>query len=83
MYALGERIVRRAGLDFDVLRSLIVETAAKAADARSPRDVQTGPAVRNDTATQARHLTALDGEPALKEIYTLISQTIWETSKKI
>lgn len=83
MYTLGERIVRRAGLDFDVLRSLIVETAAKAADARSPRDVQTGPAVRNDTATQARHLTALDGEPALKEIYTLISQTIWETSKKI
>ena len=83
MYALGERIVRRAGLDFDVLRSLIVETAAKAADAPSPRDVQTGPAVRNDTTTQARHLAALDDEPALKEIYTLISQTIWETSKKI
>ena len=71
------------GLDFDVLRSLILETAAKAADAPSPRDVQTGPAVRNDTTTQARHLAALADEPALEEIYTLISQTIWETSKKI
>ena len=47
MYAVGERIVRGAGLDFDVLKPLIAETAAKACDARSPLDVQTGPAVRN------------------------------------
>ena len=36
MYAVGERIVRGAGLDFDVLKPLIAETAAKACDARSP-----------------------------------------------
>ena len=53
MYAVGERIVRGAGLDFDVLKPLIAETAAKACDARSPLDVQTGPAVRNDFATKA------------------------------
>ena len=35
----------RCGADFDVLKPLIAETAAKACDARSPLDVQTGPAV--------------------------------------
>ena len=82
MYALGEEVVRRAGLDFGVLKPLIAETAAKACDARSPRDVQTGPAVRNDTVTQERHLALLDGDPTLQEIYTQISKNIWQTSRK-
>ena len=82
MYALGEETVRRAGLDFGVLKPLIAETAAKACDARSPRDVQTGPAVRNDTATQERHRALLDGDPTLQEIYTQISENIWQTSRK-
>lgn len=82
MYALGEEVVRSAGLDFAVLKPLIAETAAKACDARSPRDVQTGPAVRNDIPTQERHLALLDGNPTLQEIYTQISQEIWKTSRK-
>ena len=82
MYALGEEVVRSAGLDFEVLKPLIAETAAKACDARSPRDVQTGPAVRNDIPTQERHLALLDGNPTLQEIYTQISQEIWKTSRK-
>ena len=82
MYAIGEEVVRGAGLDFGVLRALIAETAAKACDARSPRDVQTGPAVRNDTPTQDRHLALLDGNPTLQEIYTQISKDIWQTSRK-
>ena len=82
MYAIGEEIVQRAGLDFEVLKALIAETAAKACDARSPRDVQTGPAVRNDTTTLERHLRLLDTEPTLQDIYTQISQHIWETSRK-
>ena len=82
MYAMGERIVRDAGLDFDVLKPLIAETAAKACDARSPLDVQTGPAVRNDLATQARHNDLLSSDLRLKNIYSTISQNIWETSKK-
>ena len=83
MYAVGERIVRGAGLDFDVLKPLIAETAAKACDARSPLDVQTGPAVRNDFATKARHGDLLSFDLRLKNIYSTISQSIWETSKKI
>ena len=82
MYAIGEEVVRSAGLDFGVLKALVAETAAKACDARSPRDVQTGPAVRNDTPTQERHLALLEGDPNLQEIYTQISKSIWQTSRK-
>ena len=82
MYAVGERIVRDAGIDFDVLKPLIAETAAKACDARSPLDVQTGPAVRNDFATKARHGDLLSFDLRLKNIYSTISQNIWETSKR-
>ena len=66
-----------------VLKPLIAETAAKACDARSPLDVQTGPAVRNDFATKARHGDLLAFDLRLKNIYSTISQSIWETSKKI
>ena len=82
MYTLGEEIARSAGLDFDVLRALVAETAAKACDAASPRDVQTGPAVRGDRTTQERH-EALIADSRMKEIYQTISQNIWETSRKI
>lgn len=83
LYAVGERIVRSAGLPFDVLKPLIAETAAKALGAASPTDVQTGPAVRNDAPTMARHRALLADDPQLENIYSIISNDIWETSKKI
>ena len=83
MYAVAERIAGSAGLPFDVLKPLIAQTAAKALDAASPADVQTGPAVRNDTGTRARHCALLDDNLQLKNIYSIISNSIWETSKKI
>ncbi len=83
MYTIGERIARDADFSFDVLKALITETAAKACAAASPADVQTGPAVRGDAATQQRHLQMLADTPELEEIYKIISRNIWETSKKI
>ena len=83
MYAVGEGIVRSAGLPFDILKPLLAETAAKALDAASPADVQTGPAVRNDLHTMARHRALLAADPRLENIYSIISNNIWETSKKI
>lgn len=83
MFAVGEHIAHRAGLDFEILKPLIGETAAKALDAASPVDVQTGPAVRNDFATKAVHGEILSSDLRLKNIYSTISQSIWETSKKI
>lgn len=83
MYALGERIAAQAGLDFGVLKPLIGETAAKALDACTPGTVQTGPAVRNDAPTLRRHAAMLSGDPLTEKIYETISQSIWETSRKI
>lgn len=83
LYALSERIARSAGLEFDVLKPLVRETAAKAMDAASPADVQTGPAVRSDRVTMARHEGMLAGEGDMERIYQIISQSIWETSRKI
>lgn len=83
MYTLGERLVARSGLDFEVLKPLLLETAMKALAAGSPRDVQTGPAVRGDANTLERHAGMLAFDESLQQIYTLISNHIWETSKKI
>lgn len=80
MFALGERTMEQAGLSADLLRPLLTETAAKALDAPSAADVQTGPAVRGDRQTQERHLTLLDDE--LRRLYTTISESIWQTSRK-
>lgn len=83
MYAAAEGVLAGAGLPFDVLKPLIRETAAKAADAPSPAAVQTGPAVRGDAPTLAHHRAMLAEAPELETIYTEISHYIWETSKKI
>ena len=72
--------MERAGLPVDLLRPLMAETAAKALDAPAAADVQTGPAVRGDLQTQQRHLELLDDE--LQTLYTTISESIWQTSRK-
>ncbi|MCM1300979.1 MAG: DUF2520 domain-containing protein [Alistipes senegalensis] len=81
MYTAGERILDKAGLPYPLIKPLIAETAAKACDAATPADVQTGPAVRNDLATQARHCALLADDPELRALYETISRQIWKTSK--
>lgn len=76
LYAVGAQFA-----DFEVLKPLIAETAAKAIDSGDPARVQTGPAVRGDGATMQKHRQLL-GEGRLREIYDLLSDDIWEISKK-
>lgn len=82
MYTVGEKIVTKAGLPFDILKPLIAETAAKAIASASPTGTQTGPAVRGDVQTQARHRRMLTSDAELEEIYSILSKNIWETLKK-
>lgn len=82
MYGMAEEILQQVDLPFEVLKPLIRETAEKALVAPSPRTVQTGPARRGDLATQQKHLQLIQNDRQ-RTIYELISQTIWETSKKI
>ena len=83
LYAMAaDRLGEHADLPFDVLRPLIEETARKAAEAEHPRRVQTGPAVRGDFSVAERH-EAMLGSEREKEIYKLLTEYIWETSKRI
>lgn len=80
-YALGEKVMEEAGLDFSYLLPLVDETAAKV-HTLSPRAAQTGPAVRWDENVMQSHLALLEDEPRMAEIYRLLSQSIKEYSAK-
>lgn len=83
LYAVGADTLEREGLDFDMLKPLIMETALKAVASGDPRSVQTGPAVRGDKAVVERHIAMLEDDKLRQEIYKQITESIWETSKKI
>ncbi len=78
LYALGEQLLEANGLEFDVLRPLIKETAAKVQQAL-PKAVQTGPAIRNDEQTLKAHQELLMQHPHLLEIYRTLSESIKKT----
>lgn len=81
MYSVAAEILRQKGLPFDIIEPLIAETAAKIKN-MPPQFAQTGPAVRNDKNVIADHLHLLNENPNLKEIYALLSESIYEYSKK-
>jgi hypothetical protein len=51
---------------------------AQNAVTHNPIDVQTGPVVRNDTATISAHLEVLKQYPEYRQIYELLSKSIRE-----
>lgn len=83
LYGLATDIVDEAGLSFDVLRPIIRETANKAIASGDPYMVQTGPAVRGDKQITDKHLKSLRGDETKQKIYKDITDSIWETSKRI
>lgn len=78
LYALAEEILTANGLEFDILRPLIEETASKVQN-ELPLNVQTGPAIRNDNETIKKHEELLKQQPALLEIYKTLSNSIKNT----
>jgi predicted short-subunit dehydrogenase-like oxidoreductase (DUF2520 family) len=78
LYALADEILTANGLEFDILRPLIEETASKVQN-ELPLNVQTGPAIRNDNETIKKHEELLKQQPALLEIYKTLSDSIKNT----
>lgn len=78
LYAIGQEILEKNQLDFEILRPLILETAEKVQHA-FPRDVQTGPAIRHDEQTLLKHKELLNGMPELQVIYETLSKSIKKT----
>lgn len=83
LYGIGAEVLEREGLNFDLLRPLIKETAAKAIASGEPFKVQTGPAVRGDRAVIEKHLEMLHGEELKEKIYNDITESIWEISRRM
>lgn len=81
LYLLGADICAEHHVSFDVLKPLILETAAKV-QTLYPMQAQTGPALRGDTATLERHKTMLT-QPYPKEIYQLLTQSIIDHVQKL
>lgn len=77
MYTLSAQLLEKNGLPFDAMLPLIDETARKV-HGLHPHDAQTGPAIRGDENVMGKHLAMLAGEPEIKEIYRIISNSIQE-----
>jgi len=75
MYVMAEEYCRKEGLDFRQLLPLIEETASRIKDI-SPRQAQTGPAIRHDSETIHKHLELLKQHPQLKNLYVLLTESI-------
>lgn len=77
LYQKGEELTQAAKLDFNYLKPLIAETAAKI-DELSPKQAQTGPAKRNDEIVINKHLEMIDNELD-KDLYKKLSESIAKT----
>lgn len=75
LWALSEKWLKENGLDFSMMHALIRETTRKAL-ANSPHEVQTGPAIRHDAPTIRRHLSMLEGDAQLHDIYKTLTASI-------
>lgn len=76
LYTVAADMLKSAGMSFDILHPLILETAEKI-QTLSPAEAQTGPARRNDTTTMQKHLDTI-ASPQLQKIYSEISRLISE-----
>lgn len=75
LYLLAEDYCKKEGLDFKQLLPLIEETATRL-KVNSPKDLQTGPAIRHDIESIHKHLELLKDHPQLKNLYILLTESI-------
>ncbi|MEP0712753.1 Rossmann-like and DUF2520 domain-containing protein [Algoriphagus sp.] len=75
MIRIAEEIMKRQGLDFEMLKPLIIETISKSLQLGA-KAAQTGPAIREDYETLEDHHRFLNYNESLAEIYRLVSQDI-------
>jgi len=76
---LAEDIMIRQGLDFEMLKPLIIEQINKSLE-MGAKQAQTGPALRGDINTLDLHYQFLNYNEQVAEIYKLISQDIIDSN---
>lgn len=75
LYTMAADYCKKEQLEFDLLKPLIFETANRLKNVH-PNDVQTGPAIRNDSDTIEQHEKLLENYPELKELYIYFTKQI-------
>jgi len=76
-YTIGAEILQAKKLDFELLKPLIRETAAKI-ETLQPIEAQTGPAKRNDPNIVSLHLKMLHDKPEYQKIYSFVTESIFQ-----
>lgn len=80
-YAISQDILAQHGIPFEVMLPLIDETAGKVHQL-SPKDAQTGPAVRYDENVIRKQASLLQDNPPLHDLYERMSLSIHEMAQK-
>ena len=75
LYTMAADYCKKEQLEFDLLKPLIFETANRLKNVH-PNDVQTGPAIRNDSDTIEQHEKLLEKYPDLKALYVYFTKQI-------
>jgi predicted short-subunit dehydrogenase-like oxidoreductase (DUF2520 family) len=77
LFAMADDILQQENLSLDILKPLILETVKKIEN-HAPKQMQTGPAIRNDEKTIEKHVVFLEKYPNYQLIYKLLSDSIQE-----
>ena len=80
-YFIASELLKKNNVSFDVIKPLILETALKVQELQ-PIEAQTGPAVRFDKNIIDKHLSKLADAEEYRQLYELISKSIFEHHKK-
>lgn len=75
LYVIAKQLLEDHKLSFDLMKPLIKNTAEKVMQS-DPYDMQTGPALRNDTRTIQAHLELLKSFPDYRQLYEILSRDI-------
>lgn len=81
LYGISGQILEKEGLDFNLLRPLIFETAHKVLQ-MSPENAQTGPARRGDENVLNMHKTLLKNDRRWLALYAMMTDLIREPAVK-
>ena len=83
MQSLAKELCDRGGVDYELLKPLIVTAAEKMTrEGVDPHDCQTGPAARGDLSTIERHRSLLGQMPETLAVYDIVTESIMNEKNK-
>jgi predicted short-subunit dehydrogenase-like oxidoreductase (DUF2520 family) len=80
LYALASNFCKEQQVPFELLYPIITHTATQI-KGQEPHSLQTGPALRQDTATMQKHIMLLQKYPGLRNLYLKLSESIINSKK--